>query len=656
MERISALHFLNNQNVNIMKEKIKWLSDNGLTPVPYFVDDSGKVRPNQEAVNFESLNFAKVAGVGVKCGSRDIFALRLRHHDKNNLKVLLNTLHLGDDYQWQVQSSSGARLVVFRVLNVPSKYLTDEIKFSGASLAEETSLATFTVIPLTPVKINGFDFSPLYDDITERPYEMTFEKLLENLGHFVDVSPLREPEHTTSAEPNADEGQDEAAGWNTPVIPERVYEKLPRSIKNFTDQRKDQRQRDMVLLSSLATYSAIMPNVYIDHGTGERFFTPLNVFVTAPPASGKNSITPPLHLTSKIEQQKREKFEAEMREFRIQLQQFKDRIIPEKPVKPKLKTILVGGDSSFSAMYHQLVDNEEWGLIFETEADTLLNSSSQDWGKGLSSLIRKCFAHEPHIHGRVTNDTQLRLNHPCLSVVMSGTSSQFFNFLNSTEDGLFSRVTMYCFERQQIDLVNPFVRANKIDLTKVYDQMASEALELYNLLYNQPNGIEFRWTQQQGEKLFEHYKSKFEKSTKVFGVESTQVSLRHWVMGSRLGMILTTLEQFAAGTLGKSNVIEPGDHIMQNVIDIIDCCLEHALLLFKAVESTTKKRSLNPKSLRAFQLLAVLPDKRSFQTKDAIEAGRNLKFSKRSVSDYLAELVANKLLERTKNGEFRKLK
>ena len=59
-----------------------------------------------------------------------------------------------------------------------------------------------------------------------------------------------------------------------------------------------------------------------------------------------------------------------------------------------LKMLFIPVNNSASYIVQTLSENDGSGILFSTEADTLANSLSQDWGN-FSDVLRCAFHHEP---------------------------------------------------------------------------------------------------------------------------------------------------------------------------------------------------------------------------------------------------------------------
>ena len=75
------------------------------------------------------------------------------------------------------------------------------------------------------------------------------------------------------------------------------------------------------------------------------------------------------------------------------------------------------GNSSSSAVYRALDANGGWGIMFETEADTVSNMLDSDYGH-YSDLMRKAYHHETVSMNRVSDKIHIDIENPRLSVFM----------------------------------------------------------------------------------------------------------------------------------------------------------------------------------------------------------------------------------------------
>lgn len=72
------------------------------------------------------------------------------------------------------------------------------------------------------------------------------------------------------------------------------------------------------------------------------------------------------------------------------------------PKEPVFRDPFMPGNSSSSAVYRALDANGGWGIMFETEADTVSNMLDSDYGH-YSDLMRKAYHHETVSMNRVSD-------------------------------------------------------------------------------------------------------------------------------------------------------------------------------------------------------------------------------------------------------------
>lgn len=209
---------------------------------------------------------------------------------------------------------------------------------------------------------------------------------------------------------------------------------LPKLLSEGARVSEHAAQCDMLLLSLLTTSGYAMPHYYMRSGKPARRYEPaLMSLIVAPPASGKGIINLSRRLLQPLHERLRKQTEnmlafAETKEEQEQV--------------PQLMA-LVPGNSSSNALLQILNDNKGRGCIVETEMDVISQIWHHDYGN-YSTLLRQAFEHETVSKARKTKtDAYLEVEHPSLSVLLSGTFGQLQPLLQSRENGLASRFLCY---------------------------------------------------------------------------------------------------------------------------------------------------------------------------------------------------------------------
>lgn len=205
-------------------------------------------------------------------------------------------------------------------------------------------------------------------------------------------------------------------------------------------------QRDVILLSAFTvigtTLSRQLRVLY-----GHKYWYPcLQTFIVAPPASGKGAIGWVRRMAEPIHNAMLDLHKRGMAVYRKEKQAYdvagRNRAEMEQPELPKLKMFLITGNNSGTGILENLMDADGWGLICETEADTVSTAIGTDYG-GWSDILRKVFEHDRLSYNRRTNHEYRELSTSRLGVLLSGTPAQVRPLIPSAENGLYSRQLFY---------------------------------------------------------------------------------------------------------------------------------------------------------------------------------------------------------------------
>jgi len=229
-----------------------------------------------------------------------------------------------------------------------------------------------------------------------------------------------------------------------PAFPKEIFESLPGLLHAITSNADSPEDADLLLLGSLTVFSACMPNVYGVYGQHE-VFPNLFLFVTAKASAGKGRLSLCRRLVEPIHQMMRQQCKAEQEEYKMKLTQYNassDKAHEEKPEEPPLRTLIIPANNSATGLFQLLKENNEKGLIFETEGDTLAQTFKSEHGN-YSDGFRKAFHHETISYNRRKDREFVELANPQLSALLSGTPKQVSSLIPNAENGLFSRFMFY---------------------------------------------------------------------------------------------------------------------------------------------------------------------------------------------------------------------
>lgn len=413
-----------------------------------------------------------------------------------------------------------------------------------------------------------------------------------------------------------------------PFIPESVYKGLPRFLKRLCDAFVDRRERDVFLTSVLGILSGCYTSVSGEYN-GDRVYANLFIFIIAPAASGKGSMV----WAKKIANPLHKRWAGESDEPEDNPVTFAvDQVLATKRV------LVVPANSSASSLIATLSQNEGVGIICETEADTLANTLKQEWGN-FSDLLRKAYHHESVSLSR--KNVLVEIDHPRLSVVLTGTPGQIQGIIPSTENGLFSRFTFYNFQTlARWQDVSP--ESHRINKAELFDRLGQWFAQKVTQLSQAP--VDFRLTPGQWQIINTKYEKLLRDTQTGLGIDGQGMVTRSGLMVFRLAMVLSATRRL--GIEGKPQ----GADLVCNDTDF-RCALELAEVYFQHAVNTYKTlprqdRSGIKEAPRKFY--AALPDEAFFSRAEAVVIGQRLGIANRTVDKYLAELYTKGYLIKDK--------
>jgi hypothetical protein len=452
-----------------------------------------------------------------------------------------------------------------------------------------------------------------------------------------------------SANPQTTEEENQAEDYlkNTPFIPDSVFNQLPEILKSGCSLFTDKRERDVFLTAAITILSGCMPNVEGIYNQ-QKVFPNLFVFIIAPPANGKGVLTYAEKLAEKYHAKIKKESDDKKEIYEMELLDYKNgekKKGQKPPKKPKFKVLLIPANSSYSKVLWHLDQNDGFGIICETEADTMNNAMKQDWG-GYSDMLRKAFHHERISSSKKTNDEYINILLTALSVLLSGTPNQVTGLIKSAEDGLFSRFIFYVYKViQEWRDVSP--KANEICLSDYFDKMSDHVMKIIEHLKEYPTKITL--SDNQWNTLNATCKGWLKDVTVFSGDGAGSIVKRLGLILYRIAMVFTALRKFENGDCSKE--CECCDEDFSISVQLAQLYLEHSLFMFHNLPRQNEKRSFNNGSNKE-HFFNELP--KEFKREDAIELGKKYKLADRTVDALLKSLIG-KYLERPAPGKYVKV-
>lgn len=200
---------------------------------------------------------------------------------------------------------------------------------------------------------------------------------------------------------------------------------LPPLVKDAADTQENPEDKDSMILGVMGIISGATPNVFGVYDQ-RRVYPPFYCIIYAPSSSSKGMLPACRKLVEPIEhdlemknQQVLEQFKREQIEY-LAMDKATRQTTPLSP-EPALRSLWIPANSSASACYEALSDNDGWDITFETEADTLSTTLSQDYGD-YSSGLRAAFHHEQITLRRRKDKEFIKIDEPRWAVTLTCTS------------------------------------------------------------------------------------------------------------------------------------------------------------------------------------------------------------------------------------------
>ena len=444
-----------------------------------------------------------------------------------------------------------------------------------------------------------------------------------------------------------------------PTFSDKIAGHLPELLAKIAAVSNSLQDADILLLGSLTVLSACLPHIsgIYDKRT---VYPNLFLFVTAKASSGKGRLTLCRHLVQPIHDRLREISETEMTEYRQRLAEYnaagKKKAAMEKPEEPPMKMLFIPANSSATAVYQVLNDNNGEGLMFETEGDTLANTFGSDYGN-YSDGFRKAFHHETISYIRRKDREYVSIHNPCLSTLLTGTPHQILNLIPDAENGLFSRFAFYALDTR---IVWNNVFDNSIDgtLDDYFRALGEDYHDFYNILRSSKDLL-FSLTPQQQE----HFNTTFDRYQTEYidrcGEDFIASVRRLGVITFRIAMILSAIRIMETGNFENDIVCLDRDY--DTAISIADVLIEHDAKVFldlpqrqmqqrQMQASTAAKGSARNRMHQEF--FAAMPD--NFDRKTYLATAVQVGLNQNSVDRLIRKWCEEGKLENISHGKYSK--
>ena len=438
--------------------------------------------------------------------------------------------------------------------------------------------------------------------------------------------------------------------------------KLPTLLRVPVETQTEIEGRDKVILAALTLYSGAMPGIFGIYD-GKRVYPPFYTLIDAPSGADKGIISDCRQLLMPIEREIRQQYEAKQDNYKQNLAKWnaldkKMRANQQEPEKPVYQSVFIPANSSATAAYQALADNDEWGIIFETEADTLTQALKQDYGD-YSDGLRKAFHHEAISYNRRKDDEHVNLNCPRLAALLTCTPGQIPQLLSpqQVENGLANRFLFYNL-RSKHEWRNVFAKCDEPISDQLY-KVGQRYHELYHELEKQKkHALQFVLSIEQQQRFNDYFANLLLEQIGLYGEQLDAFVKRLGLATFRLAMVLTVLRcddhQPKLEPLSQTLVCAEDDFC--TAMTIANCLINHTthvyanLLPHDDMKSLVTGITLSAAEQSLYHALAT-----DFTTQDCKQAATSLGIAWKSAERYIGKFVSTyHIVDRIKNGHYRK--
>lgn len=465
-----------------------------------------------------------------------------------------------------------------------------------------------------------------------------------------------------------EDGSDTADDFSAGPLRFRLPEgfRWPAFMQQMVDCGENEAQRDVLTLAVIVVAGFLLARgrTLCTRYSRRLWYPVLQMFVVAPPASGKSVIT----WARKLADTLHARLSADYRERRQQYERAKaaydsagkQRAQMERPEEPRMKLALLPGNITAPGLIELLDTNDGAGLICEAEADTLSAMLNSDYG--WSDILRKCFEGDTVSIYRRTDKEYREVRGPRLSVLVSGTPDQVQPLVSSAANGQFSRA-LYLTMPQQDAFVNQFDR-EATDIESRFADWGAEWQQVADSLPARYGRLELRLSPEQQEafntrlsQLYHHAAGTHERGYMKSSVAREGINLLRVASVVALMRALETGRGIAPDPAIPAENVKDGlcsRHVLALTDDDLGAVLALAEPLYRNAcrvltllpETAVAGRKLSP-SEAVVQSLPL-----EFTRAEAVEMGGQMGVAPSSVDSAIARMVARDQLRKTDKGRY----
>jgi len=288
------------------------------------------------------------------------------------------------------------------------------------------------------------------------------------------------------------------------------------------------------------------------------------------------------------------------------------------------------------------------GAIIETEMG-VANTIGKQWESIKSILLKNPENEDYDVNRKGAGLKRVQLR---FGLTVSTTPHSAINMI-SAEDGLGSRIIMYCFnECMDID-DDTFNYERAYESKDFIEKIGTYIRSMYETVSKSPD-IVYGWPKNNRAKLLEFFHATRERSLKVFGKDFDQYVKRTLLIASRLGGIFSFLDDYENNNLAYDHNVPIrmiSDKYVDIIITIVNRILWHSRTFYDNLEKSPKV--IDSKNNKIYHILRFLPSEFKLQDLDKAFLDK-VQISQKTLERRINDCCEHGFLEKIKHGHYRK--
>lgn len=446
-------------------------------------------------------------------------------------------------------------------------------------------------------------------------------------------------------------------------------EDIPAILHPVYDSQTDNAGRDKMLLGTLNIISGLLPDSYYGKYDRRKVYAPIYNILYGRFATSKGDLEGVRHIATPLKREMRRKYEEQLASYEKEMAEWEVKNKKERgpqPKEPVLCSPFISANSSSAVVYYDLGNNGGWGVMFETEADSLTNMLSKSEYGDYSDLLRKTHHHETCSYKRKGDNISIEIDNPRLSILLTCTGSQLPALLppGNVSNGLASRFLFYALPDAKIEFRNVFEGGDQL-IEDIFKDLGDKFMPLYHALQTHKTPIQFLLSSQQKQQFVNTFNEVLLEQFYMLGDGIQGFIFRIALECFRYAMVLTALRRLSEWD-GLDSLFDDDEQALvcddrdfNTAMTIINCLVNHTGRVYAVLASQDNDpfRNTNEKpSDEIRRYYKALPDGRQFKTSEAMEVAKTLEMPERTAKRHLGEMSTKfQVLDRLSQGVYVKV-